>query len=206
MRRFRRFGNRRAKRSVSWIDGLNTYDNVAGTNARLTALAALPGAANIWFASFALTTSADLTLHGGEDAVLIRTVGRLGFFAGRRDTGAGFANYGFQMRCALVQVDVDPTSGLSGARIWTSSQALGSDDILHSRDVLVHGIPVGAAGAGYDAVGYNVLSEEFDVRAQRKLQQDRLVTLVMQTVLPAGTTAADFILLGGLRMLVKRPR
>lgn len=206
MRRFRRFGSRRAKRSVSWIDGLNTYDNVAPTNARVVTLAALPGVANIWFASFALTTAADLTLHGGEDAVLVRTVGRLGFFAGRRDAGAGFANFGFQMRVVLAQVDVDPTSGLSGARIWTSSQALGSDDILHSRDVLVHGIPVGAAGAGYDAVGYNILHEDFDIRVKRKLQVDRLVTLVMQTVLPAGTTAADFVLLGGLRMLVQRPR
>jgi len=198
---------RRTKRTVAWIPGLNTFDAAVPISNRLTALAALPGVANTWFASFAMTTDADLSMHGGEDAVLVRTVGRLGFMEGRRDAGAGPAAAGFPLRILLVQVDVDPSSSLSGARNWLTSAALGSDDILHTRDVIVPATAIGAAGGGWE-LGTQAWAgwTDFDIKVKRKLQNDRQVTLVMQTVFPVGTVGADFRLVGMLRMLMMRPR
>ena len=73
MRRFRRNVKRR---SVSWIDGITTYD-ATGVSNRLLSLTALGG--NVWGVSIGLVIASDLPKHGGEDAVVTRIRGRLGF-------------------------------------------------------------------------------------------------------------------------------
>jgi len=203
-RRFRRFGGKR-KRSVSWLAGFSSYDAGAGTSNRLIALAAIPGSPNVWGASIGLVVPGDLPLHGGEDCVLTRVVGRLGFTDGRKDAGAGFAAFGFQMHVALVQSDFLP-GGTVTPWDFTSSVGLGNDDIMFSSDVIVPNAGIGAAGAGYELmVGSYERWLQMDVGVKRKIQEDRCIILWFQTVLPAGTSAADFRILGTLRSLLMRP-
>jgi len=175
----------------------------------LIALAAIPGFVNLWGVSIGVVLPPDLPMHGGEDAVLTRTVGRLAFMDGRRDAGAGVAAAGYQMRLLIVQSDVLPVGGGFAPTPFdfTSSVGMGNDDILFMRDVIVPNVGIGAAGAGYEAAtgGLEVWTE-FDVTAKRKIQEDRGVILWLQTVLPAGTTAADFRMLGGLRSLLMDPK
>jgi len=202
--RFRGRGFRR-KRSVSWLAGLSSYDGPGGTSARVIGLAAIAGAPNVWAASIGLVIPADLPLHGGEDAVLARVVGRLGFMAGRKNAGAGLAAFGFQMHVALVQSDFLP-GGTVSPWDFTSSVGLGNDDIMFSSDVVVPSVAIGGAGTGYElAVGGMERWLEMDVGVKRKVQEDRCIILWFQTVMPGGTTGADFTLLGSLRSLLMRP-
>jgi len=205
----RRFGRRRGsfRRSVSWIDGINTFDTTAGQSSRTVPLLSLAATApNLWGAAIGLVIPTDLPDHGGEDAVLTRVRGRLGFMGGRRDAGAGFANYGFQMRVLVTQSDWLPSGGVTPFD-FCSAAGLGNDDILFSHETVVPDEPITATGHGYSLM-LNRLSPwlELDVKAKRKLQKDRMIVLWFQTALAAGTTAVDFQLLGGLRTLLMRPR
>lgn len=201
-----RFRGRRKKRSVSWIPGITSYDPVAGNSFRLIPLAAVAGAANVWGASIGVVIPSDLPLHGGEDAVITRVVGRLGFGAGRKDAGAGLVSFGFQMRVTIAQSDFLP-AGTVTPWDFTASAGMGNDDILWESDVLVSSLPfAGAGGPPWDTFGcFPGQWLEIDAGARRKVQEDRMILLWFQTVLPAGTTGADFILLGGLRALMMRP-
>lgn len=210
MRRRSRGFRRRARRTVSWLSGVSTYDaSVSGNTTRtitLTQAGLAPPLA--WGATIGLVVNSDLPAHGGEDVVLTRIRGRLGFMGGRRDAGAGFANTGFQCRVAVVQV-----SGIAGTATilgddLLSSAGLGKDNILWMADVVVPGIPVGATGGGYDLAvgGLEGVWLDVDVRARRKVYEDMPVILWFQTCFAAGTAAADFQLLGGLRTLLMRPR
>jgi len=201
-RRF--FRGRKRKRSVSWIDGITSYDGAAGTNTRLITLLNFPGT-NVWAASIGLVIPADLPFAGGEDAVLTRVVGRLGFMEGRRDAGAGPAALGFQMRVTIAQTDFQPAGAVTP---WdfTTSVGMGNDDIMSEWDVVVPNMGIGAAGGGYDtAAGGMERWLEVDVSAKRKVQQDRCVVVWFETVFGVGTVGADFRLLGGLRSLLMRP-
>lgn len=204
----RRFFRGKRKRTVSWIPGISTYDDALGTSSRLIPLALLPGTVNTWGVSIGVVFPTDLPAHGGEDAVLTRVVGRLGFIEGRKNAGAGLAAFGFQARVVIAATDFVPAAVGFGPSPFnfTTSVGLGNDDIMFAHDVIVPQVAIGAAGAGYDllAGGYERWLE-VDVGAKRKCQEDRGVVLWVQTVLPAGTIGADFRLLGGLRSLLMRP-
>lgn len=195
------------KRSTSWVAGITTYDLAAGTSSRLIPLAAIPGFAGLWGVSIGIVLPADLPPHGGEDAVLTRVVGRLGFMEGRKNAGAGVAAYGFQMRVAIVQTEVIPLGGgfAPSPYDYTSSVGMGNDNIIWEHDTIVPLQAIGATGNGYDllAGGYERWLE-VDTSAKRKVTEDRAIILWMQTVLPGGTTAADFRMIGGLRTLLMR--
>lgn len=207
-RRFNRRAGSGRRRSVAWIPGFTSFDNAAGTSNRLLSFAAVPLVTNIWSVAVQLTVDADLSLHGGEDAVLERIRGDLFFMEGRRNAGAGFAAAGFQLRCVIAQVEVetDPAAVTFNHSFITSND-LGQDRILWAGHTMVSSVAVGAAGAGFDAVGPTAPRWlDVDVRAKRKLQSDNVIAAFFQTVFPAGTTAADMRMFGGLRMLLKRPR
>jgi len=197
----RRFGRRRGKRrSVSWIDGVTTYDETTGVSNRLEGLNNVAG--NVWGASIGLVIASDLPKHGGEDAVVTRIRGRMFFTEGRRNAGAGLAAFGFQMRVVIAQTDFLP-AGTVTPWIFTSSVGLGNDDILFFADTIVSPTAIGAAGAGYEnMVGNGEHWLDIDVQAKRKVQEDRLIVLWFQTVMAPGTTGADFRWHGGLRTLL----
>jgi len=206
MRRFRSRRFSRARRSVAWIPGLTCYDEGAGTAARLFTLGLLAGTARTWSVSVGITTDTDLSLHGGEDAVFQRLLGSLTFMAGRRDAGAGNVATAYPLRVVLAQ---ESTSSL-GVSVppYVNGAELGNDNILFVRDTVVSGATLfGQTGANIEFSTLQQLSRvEFDIKAKRKLQSDAHLILHFQTVLPAGTTAADFQAFGGLRTLLKRPR
>lgn len=202
--RGRRFGRRRfgRKRSVGWIDGFSCYDDAAGVNERVFALAGpVAGTAHVWGVAVLLVISNDLFLHGGEDAVLERIRGTLFFHTGRVNSGAGFAVASFPLRVVIAMHE--PTPALTFPEEFITSPAMGQDRIMWQGETYVTGDTHGA-GQGFD--WDQPWRLDVDVRAKRKIQQDNLVTLFMQTVLPAGTTAADYKMAGGLRQLLKRPR
>lgn len=204
----RRFFRGKRKRTVSWVAGISSYDPTAGTSSRLIAMSAVPGFTNLWGVSIGVVLGPDLPIHGGEDAVLTRVVGRLGFLEGRKNAGAGLAAYGFQMRLLIVQSDMIPqgTGFAPSGFDFTSSLGEGNDDILFMRDTAVSATAIGGAGTGFDLTpGRFTGWVEFDVGAQRKVQEDRGIILWMQTIMPAGPTGVDFRMLGGLRTLIKRP-
>lgn len=206
MRRRRRYAGKR--RTVAWIPGPTTFD--AGTNAssRLISLTPLVTGSSIFAASLALTDDTDLSMHGGEDAVLTRVRGRLFFTDGRVNVGAGLAANGFQLRVAVVQTDITPALAVTPLDLTTSA-GLGNDNILWHGDVICSSGTTTGVGTGLDALasaqdGWFKL--EVDVRAKRKLQTDRQVIIWFQTVCAAGATGADFRLRGGLRSLLMRSR
>jgi len=201
----RRFFRGKRRRSTSWIAGITSFDGAGGSSARLITMAAVAGAPNVWGASIGLVIPSDLPLHGGEDCVITRIVGRLGFMEGRKDAGAGLAAYGFPMRVTIAATDFLP-GGTITPWDFTTSAGMGNDDILVENDVIVPLQAIGGAGAGYDllAGGYERWLE-IDAGAKRKVQEDRCIVLWFQTVMPGGTTGVDFRLIGGLRSLLMRP-
>jgi len=204
MRRWARRGRAR-RRSVSWIDAITTYDSGTGVSSRLLALTNTGLPANVFGATIGVVLASDLPLAGGEDAVLTRLVGRLGFVEGRVNSGAGLAAFGYQMRVVVAQVSADAAGIFSDNFI--SSAGMANDKILYMRDTVVSPTAIGAVGAGYEnMVGNFERWVDVDVRVKRKITVDMQIILWFQTVFPPGTTGADFRLLGGLRTLLMRPR
>lgn len=192
------------RRTVAWVPGVSTYDSAS--HSRLISLTSLSAAAASTFAaSIALTDSADLSLHGGEDAVLTRIRGRLLFSDGRVNAGAGLAANSFQLRVAVVQTDISPALAVTPLDL-TSSAGLGNDNILWCLDVIVPSNTTSGVGTGMDAINWDGRYLDLDVKAKRKLQVDRQIVIWFQTMLPGGTTGGDFRLRGGLRTLLMRSR
>lgn len=202
--RFRRRGSSRirGKRSVSWIAGFSGMDDANGTPERVFAFAGpVAGTVTTWGVAVELVGSNDLTFSGGEDAVVSRIRGRLFFYAGRRNAGAGFAVASFPLRVAIYQHEVLPALTFNEA--FTRSTDLGQDRILHLQDTIVTGDTYGA-GQGFDWDQPHRI--DIDVKAKRKVQNDNTIVLAFQTVFPGGTTAADMKVAGSLRTLLMRPR
>ena len=136
---------------MAWIPGLSCYDIGAGVSqTRLVGMTNVSTAlfANVFGAAIALTIDSDLSMHGGEDAVLTRIVGRLGFTTGRVDSGAGAAATTFVARVVVAQTDFIPASGSVMPFEFLTSSGMGQDDILYMRDVIIPGTSVlEAAGA-----------------------------------------------------------
>lgn len=202
--RFRRraFGRRSGKRSVGWIDGFSCYDDAAGVAERTFALAGpIAGTVSTWGVAVILVVPADLSLHGGEDAVVERIRGTLFFFGARVNSGAGFANTSFPLRVVVAMHE--PEAAGTFREAFTRSVDMGQDRIMWEGETFATS---DTHGAGQVFDWDQPWRLEVDVRAKRKVQQDNLVVLYMQTVLPAGTTAAEYKMAGGLRTLMKRPR
>jgi len=203
----RRFVRRSARRrTVAWVPGVTTYDPTSAGERRfrLQTLASV-GGTNTWGGAIQVTDDLDLSMHGGEDAVLTRIRGHLFFFRGRRDSGAGFAANAFPLRVVISQSDVLAAGTISPFE-YTTSYGLGADNILFETDVIVSSSDPGVAGTGFDAIAWEGRHIDFDVKAKRKLQSDRHVYLWFQTAAPGGTTAMDFSFVGSLRTLIMRSR
>lgn len=206
--RFRRGRSSRArgKRATSWVDGFNTFV-IGGGEPRWRIMTCAPVVAGtLTFGAAVIQVGpADLPEHGGEDAVLTRIRGKLYFFRGRRDSGAGFALNSFQLRVLVVQTD-GTRAGLVMPFDYCTSEGLGRDDILYNETAIVSSLDPGAAGTGFDAIDWAGRSLEVDIRAKRKVQVDRPIVVWFQTATPAGTIGLDFGVAGSLRTLLMRPR
>jgi len=198
----------RRRRSVAWIPGVTGYDIPGFQTSRLINLSQVAAGLypNVFGAAIGLTTNTDLSLHGGEDAVMTRIVGRLGFTTGRVNAGAGVAATTYLLRCVVAQTDNTDTGSVMPFE-YLSSNGMGNDDIMWFRDIIVPGTSVleqtGATAPGGTQTDYEL---DVDIGVKRKIESNRQLVLWFQTVFDAGTfVAADFRLYGGLRMLMMRP-
>jgi len=205
-RQGRRFG--RAKRSVAWIDGLSGFNTATPVQQRTLTFAQVNAAVvpNTWGAALAITATTDLALHGGEDCVLERIRGRLLFMGGLVGNAGGAAT-SFFARLLIVQQDTNPTGQILGFD-FTTSVGLGNDDILWSKDILISGTALAGNGTGAAAEtsSLNDYWHDIDVRAKRKLQSDRHISLWLQSVGTGASQPVSCTMAGGLRILLKRPR
>lgn len=208
-RRGRLFGARRGrfKRSVGWIDGFSGFD---GTNqARGVSMVPIVTGSSIQGAAIRLVAETDIRDHGGEDCVLERIRGRFFLFNGLQGVGGTPTAAAFPMRVLVVQQDVvtEATGSILGVD-YTTAEGLGRDNILWSQDVIVSGSSIysGFLGANTDVTTINSFWTDIDVRAKRKVQIDREITLWFQTPIGALTPNLSFRFQGLLRMLLKRPR
>lgn len=206
----RRSFRRGRKRSVAWIPGFSTADTSAPSSSRLMSFAVVAaGFPNTWGSAIQLTVDSDLSMHGGEDAVMTRIRGRLFFSDGRVNAGAGLAANSFQLQALVVQAQVTP-SGAGGTAAmptdYTTSSGLGADNILWSDTVIVPSTTTSGVGTNLDNIGWEGRMLEVDVRAKRKVQSDAHILLWFQMVLAAGSTGADMRVRGNLRMLMMRSR
>lgn len=204
-RRFRSGRGRRVRRSVAWIPGFNTYDTVAQSRARGVDLNPIVTGSNTFGAAISLTTDTDLTLHGGEDAVLTRIRGKLFFSDGSQDTGSGGAVASFQVRVVITVADFTE-AGTTTPFDYTTSAGLGNDNILWYSDVIVPSTQTSGVGTGMDNIDWNGRSLDIDVKAKRRIQSDRHIILWFQTVGVTNQVDGDFVLRGGLRMLLMTPK
>lgn len=200
---------RSRRRSVAWIDGLSGLQTATPVQVRTFTFAALAGAANTYAAAVAITTDADLQLHGGEDAVVERIRGRILFYGGR-NTPAGPAAAAMWARLLIVQQDVNAASGIAPID-YTTGVGLGRDNILWSRDILISGTTVIGNGtaAAAETGTLNDYWVDVDVKARRKIRSGEHLFLDLQTVdfsAVAGNEPVDALMAGGLRILMKRPR
>lgn len=202
----RRLGRGFRRRSVAWLPGFSGFDDVTGASARLMAFAGpVPGTTNTWGVASTLVGAADLPAHGGEDAVLSRIRGRLTFSHSQRNAGAGLAGWSAMLRIVVYQHQAVPAGTFNDA--FTRSIDLGFDNILWTGEIWatsenLFDIAMGGSGPWMDEVP----RVDIDVKAKRKVQEDRPIVLAFQTVLPAGTTAYQLQVGGGLRTLLMRPR
>jgi len=204
-RRFRR-GPGVRRRTVAWVPGVTTFDQAGNASSRLITLTAFVApAAGTFATAIALTDDADLSMHGGEDAVLTRIRGKLFFSDGRVNAGAGLAANSFQLRVGVVQTDISPSLAVTPLDLTTSA-GLGNDNILWLEDVIVPSTDTSGVGTAMDNIGWDGRHLLVDVKAKRKLQSDRQIVIWFQGVPPAGAIGMDFRLRGGLRSLLMRSR
>lgn len=201
-RRRRSFGRRfGARRSVGWIPGASFYTPALWetTQAWFNVL----GGTNIWGTATQLTVLEDLQSHGGEDAVLTRITGRILVFAGQVNAGAGLAPADFFYRLLVVQQD-NTGGGVLGID-YTTGAGLGRDSILFFRD----GYCSRATEVDSVAPATSLIDSHWvdvEVKAKRKLEENKQVFLWIQSAFPVGTTGVQTRFAGGLRALLKRPR
>jgi len=198
-RAIRRFGGRGRRRSVAWIPGYSTNSVIAPVSSAFAqALALVPGSANTYGFGFALVNQTDLSLHGGEDAVIVRILGRLSFFRCLTAGAAGVTgNFG-----VTISME-DTTAGQQAVREWIDSDAYGRDDVMFHDNGWVDGNDW-LAGANFSSAVNMRSTIEFDIKAKRKIQQDRQPFLNWQLVTPLVPTTVSVA--GHLRMLLMRPR
>ena len=195
MRGRRRVFGRARRRTVAWIDGLSFFDNTgAGASERIFSPQTVDANGTVGV-SLALTTVADLNLHGGEDAVFTRMRGRIWLCV-----SASGAARNIPVLVTISQKDVIPSSGVVLNIPFVSGEGLGRDDILWQRAVqscFLLSSHTGNLNTAFDFI-------ELDVRAKRKLQADRQLFIDFQW---KGSIVADTLQVAGTaRMLLMRSK
>jgi len=205
MRRFRRSFARRPKRSVSWIPGFSGASLTAPSQARNFSMTALSTAPNVTAAATILVNDADLSMHGGEDAVITRIRGTLWLYGAVWD---GAAPAGTWARVIVALTDVDPSGNVFPAE-YMSAQGLGRDEIMWCQDAFVSNtsLPGNGTGANTETGTLPMACRvDVDIKARRRLQSDQVPVLWFQCVKSGASGVTTLTVAGSLRMLLRRPR
>jgi len=157
-------------------------------------------------AFISLLEPSDLQDVGGEDCSLARIVYELCFYGARRVTDTADAT---AMRMVFLLKEVqDTTAPQLLSTDYATSDGLGRDDILHTRDFVAPG------QAGYENGGGTDLNMPFlssnwirgEVKASRRFTKDRRLVIGWSTVSDAGQVPQDFQFIGHVRTLIRHPK
>jgi len=189
---------------VAWIPGVSGLDPSAPAQAKVLTLTSLSTSTNTYAAALILVNDADLSMHGGEDAVMTRIRGQLWFYGQTYDTG-GPAGTWARLVIALSEVD---SSGNVFPAAYSDGPGLGRDEIMWERDILVTPATILCNGSGTGAETTSLYSAriDVDVKAKRRLDSAKVPVLWYQTVKSGAAVPTAVTYAGGLRMLLRRPR
>lgn len=194
MRRFRRFGRRFKRRSTNWVPGLTFGEQL---NQAAITLSVNTPAAGINSTTIALTDSEDLQLSGGEDAVVVRVVGRFLLF------GANTAVTPLPRFCRWAIFVADDANGIIAVPNLFAFLEMATENIMVAGTVLVPGLDLSAAAN--DAVSQSERWIDIDTSAKRKLHEDKHVYLTLQFGPSGGATTTVVQASGFLRVLLQKP-
>lgn len=198
--RFRRF--RRRHRRTNWIPGINFGEAVQRA---AFVMSSVQGLATTTGFSVDLTNAADLASSGGEDAVVVRCVGRLHFSELVRPVSVlpGW------LRIAIVTRQISGAVAInSGVPDLFSLAALAQENILWMSQVFCSTLSFEVVANEGIAVATNSGWLDVDTSAKRKLTEDTALTLTIQGSGTSGGVAAptNASCAGWLRILMQAPR
>lgn len=188
------------KRSVAWTPGFSGLDQSNSATALAVSFTNTIG--NVYTAAFTLTADSDLQLHGGEDAVVVRMSYELYFFNSTVVTATAHA---LPARILWVQGQQTATGAILPID-YTSSAGLGRDDILHTRDTVLH--RAGSVDDSGTNIGGPVQDNWLrgDIKVRRKLQSGNHIFMLVQTCKDGASIPSGFSVCGNVRTLLMRPR
>jgi len=200
MRRFRR---RRLRRRTNWVPGINFGELVQRAAIVMTPIQGLATTSGF---SVDLTNAADLASSGGEDAVVVRVVGRLQFSTLTRSV----SNLPGWLRLALVTRQVSGAVAINNGVpdlfslagqaqeniLWMSSVYCGTTDFELVANELVASTTT-EQGSWLDV----------DTSAKRRLEEDLALTLTIQGAATSGggSFPTGCVVSGWLRVLLQAP-
>lgn len=204
MRRFsRRFGGSRGKRRHTvWIPGAG-FSN-ADTDLKQTVImnATVAPTTPGFFVYLVLTLNSDLLEAGGEEAVVVRTLGKMLFANALNSAGGASPQF---LRMALILRETPPESANLSPLVVDlfDSPSLGNEDILWTDDVFVSSATmINAASASITVFPQMT---QFDVKAKRKLAQQRQLCMLFQSATSGATNLKQFDVHGYIRTLLRAP-
>jgi len=201
--RWRRRTFARRKRRTNWIPGINFGEAVQRAAIVMTSV---QGLATTTGFSVDLTNAADLASSGGEDAVVVRVVGRLQFSALTRSV----TNLPGWLRLALVTRQLSgPVAINNTVPDLFSLAGLAQENILWMQEAF-------CSTADYELVANEAQALEsndpgswidVDTSAKRRLEEDLALCLTIQGAQTSGGVSAPTgcVVAGYLRVLLQAP-
>lgn len=185
------------RRSVAW-EAVSFGENL-GVLDRVTVTLLTQAGRNGGSSFFQLTNSGSLQSHGGEDTVVTRVVGDIHVVGGAKNATPTSAFINF----AIVQAMSDAQNSTVPLQQMFNTNDAARDNILWQRTLWCPALPVAAP----TALQPWVVSTQVDVRAQRKLQEENQLYLLVSSAGPGNDTIVNQVTFSGcLRLLLKRPR
>lgn len=200
--KFRRFGRRR-KRRTNWIPGINFGELVQRAAITMTSVQGLLTTNGF---SVDLTNATDLASSGGEDAVVVRVVGRLHFSLLTR----AVTNLPGWLRVALVTRQISGAVAINNSVPDLFSLAgLAQENILWMSEAYCTTLDYELVANELNAVSGTEQGTWLDVdtSAKRRLNEDLALTLTIQGAQTSGGVAAPngCVVAGWLRVLLQAP-
>lgn len=196
-------GFRRRKRRTNWIPGINFGEAVQRAAIVMTSV---QGLATTTGFSVDLTNAADLASSGGEDAVVVRVVGRLQFSLLTRSV----SNLPGWLRLALVTRQISGAVAINNSVPDLFSLAgLAQENILWMQEAYCSTTDYELVTSEAQALESNDPGSWIDVdtSAKRRLEEDLALTLTIQGAQTSGGVSAPTgcVVAGYLRVLLQAP-
>ena len=190
--------------AVGGVDpGVSGLDPTAPAQAKVLTLTSMSTSTNTYAAALILVNDADLSMHGGEDAVMTRIRGSLWFYGqAYSDTGHPARGRGWSSRCPKsIRQETSIPRRTAMARAWAGTRSWERDILVTPATILCNG-----SGTGAETTSLYSARVDVDVKAKRRLDSAKVPVLWYQTVKSGASVPTQVTYAGGLRMLLRRPR